>query len=257
MKTLSVSKEKFYSAPALTRGLRILELLAVAGRPLSQTEISQALGKSPGEQFRMLAVLVQEGYISRDSNGAYRPTLKMYALGKIVNPWETLLAAAAAPMREFSAATGRECHLSILEEGMLVVLTHESGTAAVSIQVRAGSRHNPLQTASGRLLLSHLPAGEANRHAALASTKFGDCRRLTKSWHHQLAVLSKQGYALAHDESLPGLQDVAVPVLHAADGQAAALASSHFVQRRSKKAVPAALHDLQIASQKISSAVTG
>ena len=46
-----------YQAPALKKGLEILELLAAATAPLNMSDISTALGRSVSEIFRMLQVL--------------------------------------------------------------------------------------------------------------------------------------------------------------------------------------------------------
>ena len=55
-----------YRAPALDRGLDILELLARTSSPLSMTEIAAGLGYSRNEIFRMLQVLEERNYIKRD-----------------------------------------------------------------------------------------------------------------------------------------------------------------------------------------------
>src|SRR6478752_905346 len=55
-----------YPAPALEKGLEIIELLAAAAQPLSTRAIADNLGRSKGEIFRMLCVLMDRGYIDRD-----------------------------------------------------------------------------------------------------------------------------------------------------------------------------------------------
>ena len=46
--------KKNYSAPALDKGLDILELLALSSRSLTQAEIADHLNKSVNEIYRML-----------------------------------------------------------------------------------------------------------------------------------------------------------------------------------------------------------
>jgi DNA-binding IclR family transcriptional regulator len=55
-----------YSAPALEKGLDIIELLSEQDVGLTQSEIARALGRSVGEIFRMLMVLQDRGYVSQD-----------------------------------------------------------------------------------------------------------------------------------------------------------------------------------------------
>ena len=55
-----------YSAPALEKGLDILELLSEQEAGLTQSEIARGLGRSIGEIFRMLMVLRDRGFVSQD-----------------------------------------------------------------------------------------------------------------------------------------------------------------------------------------------
>ena len=54
-----------YRAPALDKGLDILELLAGVDGGLTQAEIAKRLGRSPNEFYRMLDRLVRRGYVTR------------------------------------------------------------------------------------------------------------------------------------------------------------------------------------------------
>lgn len=218
-----------YAAPALTKGLRLLEVLAASPTAMSQADLARALHKSSAEIFRMLTVLGQEGYVRRDPQGAYLPTLKLFALGRTVDPLRALLDAAAGPMREFARQTGQECHLSMLDEGRLVVLAQECGTAAVSIRIREGSQHDPRTTASGRLLLALLLPGEANRQLRLARDQFGNLAKTVSILRRELAKIAAVGCSEARHESRAGLADTAVPVGVAGPWGHAALASSHFI----------------------------
>ena len=56
-----------YGAPALEKGLDILELLAGMTRGVTQSEIAQLLGRSLQEVYRVVMVLERRGYIQRRS----------------------------------------------------------------------------------------------------------------------------------------------------------------------------------------------
>ena len=57
--------EDRYRAPALDKGLDILELLAGVDGGLTQAEIAKKLDRSPNEFYRMLDRLVRRGYVTR------------------------------------------------------------------------------------------------------------------------------------------------------------------------------------------------
>src|SRR5215217_6839370 len=56
-----------YSAPALEKGLKIIEVLAEAQEPLSTRAIAERLDRSKGEIFRMVFVLVERRYRRTDT----------------------------------------------------------------------------------------------------------------------------------------------------------------------------------------------
>ena len=83
--------EERYRAPALDKGLDILELLAETDEGLSQAEIAKALNRSPNEIYRMLDRLVRRGYIARTTTDRYELTLKLFALAHRHAPMRRLV----------------------------------------------------------------------------------------------------------------------------------------------------------------------
>ncbi len=202
-----------YAAPALDKGLDVLELLARDGAPLSQAEIARSLGRTPSELFRIMATLERRGYLWRDPvSGAYRPTLRLLELGRAHRPEDALLRAAAGPMQRLVAATREACHLSVLHRGALLVLAQEEGSRRVRLSVAVGSTIDPLRSASGRMVLAIMPPDE--RMAALAA----DPGWLAMSREERAAALDRLdairalGYESAHAETVAGVSDLATPV---------------------------------------------
>ena len=58
-------EDERYRAPALDKGLDILEFLADVDGGLTQAEIAKKLDRSPNEFYRMLDRLVRRGYVTR------------------------------------------------------------------------------------------------------------------------------------------------------------------------------------------------
>ncbi len=102
--------ERRYQAPALEKGLEILEALSAAAVPLSQTEIAKQLDRNPNELYRMLACLHHRGYVVREAiSGKYHLSLRLYELSHTHSPLETLKAAASGPMRAWPRKSGNRC----------------------------------------------------------------------------------------------------------------------------------------------------
>ena len=63
------SRASRYSAPALEKGLEIIEIVSAAGNSIKTEEIARAAGRSRSEIYRMLQVLESHGFIARELHG--------------------------------------------------------------------------------------------------------------------------------------------------------------------------------------------
>ena len=80
-----------YRAPALDKGLDIIELLARAGRPMTLARISGRLDKSVNVLFRMVRVLERREYIELPKGQTgYVLTDKLLRLGMACSDSKTL-----------------------------------------------------------------------------------------------------------------------------------------------------------------------
>lgn len=91
-----------YRAPALDKGLDILELLSGIDGGLTQAEIAKHLGRSPNEFYRMLDRLVRRGYVTRLEGDRYSLTLKLFGLAQLHAPVRRLASYATPLMRDRS-----------------------------------------------------------------------------------------------------------------------------------------------------------
>src|SRR3954468_2582887 len=105
--------EAVYSAPALEKGLDILELLASAAEGLTQAVIAQRLERSTAEIFRMLSVLERRGYLIRHPDGSYRLSLRLFELAHQHPPLQRLCGVALPAMQELAQVTRQSAHLVI------------------------------------------------------------------------------------------------------------------------------------------------
>src|SRR5207302_8512968 len=70
-----------YAAPALDKGLDVIELLARETDGLTLNEIARVLGRTSSELFRMVNALCRRGYIGKQDD-RYVLTLKMFELAQ-------------------------------------------------------------------------------------------------------------------------------------------------------------------------------
>src|SRR5438309_7633591 len=95
-----------YTAPALEKGLDILELLAADPAALTHSEIAHRLRRTIGEVFRMLVCLDERGYICQvGADERYQLTLKFFELAHKHHPLQRLVAAARPLMQQVAETT--------------------------------------------------------------------------------------------------------------------------------------------------------
>lgn len=210
---MAESEATKYNAPALDKGLDILEHLSEVGVPLSQAEIAQGINRTPSEIYRMLVCLEERGYVLRGSTaGKYRLSLKMYSLSHRHTPFDELKRVAHYPMQELSETTRQSCHLSILDSDRLLVIAQTRSPSAVSLSIEEGT-HFPLSmTTSGRVLLSRYE--EIDRAAILARDEFyvqwndKEQERFLTS----VKEIEQKGFRVAKSKLTSGITDIAVPI---------------------------------------------
>ena len=211
-----------YRAPALEKGLDILELLADRPEGLSQTEIARTLDRSVGEIFRMLACLVDRGFITiQRPSDRYVLTLRLFELAHKHAPLQQLIASALPRMRELANSVHQSCHLTVVESGHGVVVAQADAPGEIGFAVRVGSVVDLLSTASGRVLLAFQPPAERERILALEPGSRARRSFLAK-YEEVLEVVRARGYEDMESTRIRGVHDLSFPVL---DGRGAAVAA--------------------------------
>jgi DNA-binding IclR family transcriptional regulator len=245
-----------YSAPALEKGIDILELLAEAGVPLSVRAIAERLGRSKSEIFRMIMVLLSRGYLARDeASDELVLSNRLFELGIRTPRTRELLDVALPAMRALAEETGQSVHLVVLSRGETVVVASVSGGHDISFTLRLGYRRPLIDSTSGRLIIAFLPEAAARRHTEASrplAPRF-DEDELRRS----LRRIRRRGYELHASRDVPGITDVGCPVL---DSSGAAIASLvvPYVGRAGRRAAPASvLPTLRRTAEQVSKMLQG
>ena len=118
-----------YRAPALEKGLDILELLSSIDTPIAMPQIAAELNRSKSEIFRMATVLENRGYIERvKGTENFVVTNRLFAIGMQNPAKRNLIEVASAPMREPAESINQSCHLAVASGNQIVVIY---GTEAI------------------------------------------------------------------------------------------------------------------------------
>ena len=219
--------EKPYSAPALEKGLDILEFLA--GRsPASVRDLAEALGRSKNEIFRMIHVLIARGYVQRDAETAELAlTNKLFGLGLQTPQSRTLLEAALPEMEKLAAAVDQSPHLVVVHKGRTVTLGHSRASSDFTFNLKAGYGRLASDAATGKVILAFQP--EDRRRQMLADCDRQSGNKIDRAkLERALGEIRARGYLLGKSTDFVGITDVCCPILDENGHAVAALIIAHI-----------------------------
>ncbi len=211
-KELAVTKTPKYRAPALDKGLDILELLARTPGSLNLTEVAQGIGYSKSEIFRMLQVLEARGYLVREANdSAYALTNRLFLLGMERPPIKDLTEAALPVMHRLAEQTRHSCHLVVPSQDQIVVIARVDAPTDLGFVVRVGHRRPLAHSTSGLVLFAF--QSEETQARWLATMEAGEARFKRKAFLASAAQIREQGYASLPSEAVDAVTDLSAPIL--------------------------------------------
>lgn len=227
-----IQKQLPYTAPALEKGLDILELLADTTEGLSQNQIAARLGRSIGEIFRMLEVLERRGWLFRSAaDGAYRLSMHMFELAHRQPQIKHLVGVALPLMQQLARTTRQSNHLVVHHDRRILVVAQVDSPEAMGFSVRVGA-HFPfrIDRVSARTLSAFQPP--QRRDELIEEMIDNDpTPPPRKALQRQVAAIAKRGYEQKESATLPGITDICCPILDRSGFAVATLTQPYLRQR--------------------------
>lgn len=203
------------------RCLGIIELLAEGAMAMPLGEIAERLVLPKSGAHRLLATLVDLGWVEQDAETSYyRLTMRLAILGQrfydatgIPDSCQPLLDRLANQSREF-------VRLAVVDRDSLVWVAHAQGaTGGLLYQPSLTTNTVPLYaTASGKAWLATLANEQAIQNVMVngafkAADKYGpNVVRTVAAFLRELEATRKRGYGLALSEAEPGVTALAAAI---------------------------------------------
>ena len=232
--------KKNYSAPALEKGLDIIELLSSSIFGFSQAEIAKQLNRSVNEIYRMLTILVSRNYIELDEDTErYKLTFKLLQLSSKHQPIKNLMQKSLPMMREVAQMCNHSVHLSIYYAGKLLVIGQVDSPSSFNYSVKIGSTFDLLETSSGRILLAFQTEEERQRRLKRRKLfmKLQKKKNITflsvleKKFSSKIIFeIIKNNCEVVKSLQIDGVTNISVPIFDHTD-QAIAAVTIPFLQR--------------------------
>jgi len=207
-------------APALEKGLEIVELLARSAKPLLLTEIARDSNRKVSEIQRMVQTLLARGFLYRESQGGYFLSSKLFRLAHQYSPFRHLCEISRPYMEDYSRITGESVHLTVLYENQGLIIEESQGTALVRITVGVGTKLDIASSVSGLILLSD----KSSRTIEALLPNLPANKRMSIDQYAQ--DIARDGFLYRESSAYDGLHDLGVPVSLSDDTIIAALTTT-------------------------------
>lgn len=215
-----------YTAPALEKGLDILEHLSRSETGLSQSEIARALGRSVSEIFRMLVVLQDRGFVTQDPvSDRYVLTTLLFEMAHRTPLIRRLTSNATPLMQELAQQINQSVHLAVLSDDAVLIVGQVDPPARHVMSIRLGTRVDLWRASSGRVMLAFQPPEELARAFARVPLPEGMTQERVRA---DLAEIATRGHEIVDSFVLRGIVNISAPIIDHTGLALAALTVPHL-----------------------------
>jgi DNA-binding IclR family transcriptional regulator len=201
-----------------TPALRLFALLEViAGRDqfFNLQWLVEETGLPKPTVHRMLQQLEAAGMLQRESDGRHYGTgLRLRRLAENLLLNNTVHGARHAVLRKLVEEVGESCNITALSGSEVLYLDRVETPAPLRFYLHPGSRVPAHCSASGKLFLAQMSAGQRRRLLEPVPLEQYTPRTLTSldALEREMETIKAGGYAIDNEEFLPGLFCIAVLV---------------------------------------------
>ncbi|MGW6860913.1 IclR family transcriptional regulator [Streptomyces xanthophaeus] len=198
---------------ALEKSLRVLEAVAAPGGPHRLTDVTAAAAVPKSSTFRILASLVEQGFVRVEGESRYGVGPRLRELSALVGGGEP--AGIGRILGELQRATGQTVHLALHSGETITYIRKVEGDQPFHTASRIGMRMPLHTTAIGKSVLAHLPAGEVRALVRATGLPRRTPHTLTTAQALQadLTAVRSRGFALDDEENEPSIRCIGAAVL--------------------------------------------
>lgn len=209
---------------SVVRAARIVEALADAGRPLSLSQVADAVGVGLPTAYRFMQTLDHLQWVVRDPElKQYRIAPRMVRFAHSFFETSDLWPIAHPHLVQARQEYNETFNLAVLDGTDILYIDRVKTRRILDIRLDIGSKLPAFCTAMGRVLLAALPSDEAHRRLARTRREPFTPKTVTemKALMAALETARRRGFAVNQGEIAGELVSVSAPV-HDVDGRVVA-----------------------------------
>lgn len=203
-------------APALRRGLAVLQLLASRAAPVSAAAIARDLGLPRSTTYELLTELAAAGFAAHlPGERRWGLGLAAFEIGSAYLRAQPLERVGRPVLGRLSGATGGTAHLGVLHGNETLYLAKEKSGRTPTLVTDVGVRLPAALTATGLSILAHLPPGQVRAlfpDAAAFVDRTGRGPATLPELRRDLTRTRRQGWAVEDGRISAGAASVAAAV---------------------------------------------
>ena len=211
----SNSKKKLRPlVPSVAKAFKILEFMASQKEAYTITELSRRFKIPVSTMNNLLLTLVYCGYLARNAKGSFRVTMKLLEESAKVLENHGLRDVAHDQLERLSSLTELTSILSVRDGDQMVCIDKAEGASQIRLASNVGKRFHLHSTATGKMVLTYLPAAEVDEIAARTGLPAVTPNTITNpdKLLLELEKIRNKGYAEDNEENTVGIRGVAAPV---------------------------------------------
>ena len=204
-----------YRVEALAKGLSVLSLFSERRTSLMLKQICEATAMPMPTAFRIIATLEEDGYLERQPDGSYRPSVAVLSLGYAALSGLDLVDHARPLLQELARQTGETVNLGQLVGDRVLYLVRIRNSDLVTANIQVGSTLPAAHTSMGKVLLSELDPIDVKQRLDPHSFTDGtgpNAVRTIEDLEKGFVTIRRQGYAVQDQEVAHGLRSIACPI---------------------------------------------
>jgi len=236
---------------AVTTTLAIIETMAERGEPIGVSELAKLVGANKPKAYRHLRTLVSHDYVAQDpETDKYFLTLKTFHIGQAIAERAEFLVEARRVLPRLRELSGQTVAVGQIEDAGVRVLDILRHRAAIEITTTPGTLFQFHCSAQGKIALAF---GD--------KAHWGQVARLARSGRHEIDLehlqsgltrVREQGWAVAPEEALIGVNALAAPVFNASRQLAGTIAIVGSIQHLRPQPDASLIAAVKDAAEKVS-----
>lgn len=203
--------QSFDGLSSVAKALKVVEYVGLAGRR-SLAEIGAFTGLPKSTLLRMIATLIDLGFLQRTAHGEYGVTLKLWRIGCAAVDYDNVRESIIPTLRRLVQKTGETALYAVYDDGSATYVEKVDGLHPIRSYASVGSRSPAYASATGKALLCWQDEAEIARVGAAAQPLTGSTHVGSEALVKHAIETRAAGFAINRGEWRQGVWGVAAPV---------------------------------------------